>query len=394
MKNLKIHHTGPLWKSLCLLWLAGLSMRITILAIPPVIALIHEDLRMTEAQIGVLMGLPLAVFALAAVPGSLLVSRLGTSLTLTLGMLIAGVAAAARGGAASVAMLYTATLVMGFGIAIMQPALPTLVREWLPDRVALGSTASTNGMVVSTTLGPALTPFVLAFVGYSWRLDVVVWAAPLFVTALLIFMARRQLHRVSQEDSTFARRWWPDWTSRLPWLLGLAFGSNNSIYFTANAFLPDYLVHQGRAGLVPAALTILNGTQLIASFLLMAAPDRVIGRAWPYLVFGPLTVAALVGMIIFDGYWVVVAAGVVGFAIAVTFVMLLAAPPALSLSGEVHLTAAAMFTISYTLGVFIPIISGSLWDLTGVPWMAFVPLCVCALTMTVFGVAIARYRPL
>jgi CP family cyanate transporter-like MFS transporter len=59
----------------------------------------------------------------------------------------------------------------------------------------------------------------------------------------------------------------------------------------------------------------------------------------------------------------------------------------------VHLVAAAMFTISYTLGVFIPIISGGLWDLTGVPWMAFVPLCVCALTMTGFGVAVSRYRP-
>ena len=29
-------------------------------------------------------------------------------------------------------------VVMGFGIAIMQPALPTLVREWVPQRVALG----------------------------------------------------------------------------------------------------------------------------------------------------------------------------------------------------------------------------------------------------------------
>ena len=188
------------------------------------------------------------------------------------------------------------------------------------------------------------------------------------------------------------RRWWPDWTSPLPWLLGLAFGSNNSIYFTANAFLPDYLANHGRGDLVAAALTSLNASQLLASFLMLAAPALVIGRTWPYLVFGPLTIAALIGVISFDGYWVVVAAGVVGFAIAVTFVMMLAAPPALSPPGEVHLTAAAMFTISYTLGVLIPIISGSLWDLTGVPWMAFVPLCICAVTMTAFGVALSRYR--
>ena len=38
-----------LLKLLCLLWLAGVSTRITILAIPPVIPLIHDDLHMTEA---------------------------------------------------------------------------------------------------------------------------------------------------------------------------------------------------------------------------------------------------------------------------------------------------------------------------------------------------------
>ena len=59
----------------CLLWLAGLAMRMTLLVVPPVIPLIHEDLRMSETQIGLLIGLPLALFAIAAVPGSLLVAR-------------------------------------------------------------------------------------------------------------------------------------------------------------------------------------------------------------------------------------------------------------------------------------------------------------------------------
>ena len=184
---------GAISSRLCLLWLVGLSMRVTMLAIPPVIPLIHDELHMTEAQIGLLTGLPLMAFAIAAVPGSLLVSRLGTRLTLTLGMVIGGLAAAGRGGAASVGMLYAATVLMGFGIAIMQPALPTLVREWLPARVGLGTAASTNGMLVATTLGPALTiPLVLPLLEHSWRLDLVVWAAPLFVTALLVFLCDRR----------------------------------------------------------------------------------------------------------------------------------------------------------------------------------------------------------
>jgi hypothetical protein len=38
-----------------------------------------------------------------------------------------------------------------------------------------------------------------------------------------------------------------------------------------------------------------------------------------------------------------------------------------------------MFTISYSTAVLVPAASGLLWDLTGVPGAAFVPIAVCAL---------------
>ena len=43
---------GGTLRFFCLLWLAGLAMRMTLLVVPPVIPLIHEDLRMSETQIG------------------------------------------------------------------------------------------------------------------------------------------------------------------------------------------------------------------------------------------------------------------------------------------------------------------------------------------------------
>ena len=41
-----------------LLWLAGVALRMTMLAVPPVIALIQTDLGLTGTQIGILSGLP------------------------------------------------------------------------------------------------------------------------------------------------------------------------------------------------------------------------------------------------------------------------------------------------------------------------------------------------
>ena len=82
----------------------------------------------------------------------------------------------------------------------------------------------------------------------------------------------------------------------------------------------------------------------------------------------------------------------VGFASAITFAVILALPPMLSRSGDVHRVAAGMFTISYSCAVAIPTLSGALWDITGKPWTAFVPLSLCAITLTVLGWCLSRHR--
>src|ERR1700691_5578028 len=109
---------GRLIRVMFALWLAGVAMRMTILAMPPVIPLVHDELHMSETQIGLLIGLPLAVFAIAAVPGSLLIARIGVNRAIILGMIITALAGGARGAAIDVSTLYAATLATGFGIAI------------------------------------------------------------------------------------------------------------------------------------------------------------------------------------------------------------------------------------------------------------------------------------
>ena len=75
--------------ALALLWLSGCALRLTILAVPPVIPLIHDELNLSATQVGILTGLPSMLFAIAAVPGSLLIARLGVRSALVVGMTIA-----------------------------------------------------------------------------------------------------------------------------------------------------------------------------------------------------------------------------------------------------------------------------------------------------------------
>ena len=66
------------WVAVGLLWLAGVGLRLTILAVPPVIALIQNDLQLSGTEVGILSGLPVdSVRASAALPGSLLIARFG-----------------------------------------------------------------------------------------------------------------------------------------------------------------------------------------------------------------------------------------------------------------------------------------------------------------------------
>src|SRR5215469_8830438 len=108
--------TGRVAMTMAALWLCGVAMRMTILAMPPVIPLVHAQLHMSETQVGLLVGLPLLMFALAAIPGSLLIARVGTTVAVICGMLIAALAGAARGAAFDVWTLYAAAIATGFGV--------------------------------------------------------------------------------------------------------------------------------------------------------------------------------------------------------------------------------------------------------------------------------------
>jgi MFS transporter, CP family, cyanate transporter len=386
---------GRLIKLMFVLWLAGVAMRMSILAMPPIIPQVHDELHMSETQVGLLIGLPLALFAIAAVPGSLLIARTGASLAAIFGMVIAALAGGARGAAVDVLTLYAAAIVTGFGVAIMQPALPTLVREWLPRHIALGTIAYSSGMLMGAMFSTVLTiPFVLPLAGGSWRLDLMLWAVPALLIAPAFFLLSPKAGYRRAAGDAIGGPWWPDWKNPLIWLLGLTFGSNNSAYFSTNAFLGDFLAANGEPELLGPALAWLNGAQIVTPIILLVMADRIQRRAWPFAIFGPILLVAFLGLMVAPStFWIIVCATLVGFTTAITLVATLALPPLLSTPADLPRTAAGMFTVSYTTAIIIPTISGALWDATGKPWTAFVPLCVCAVVLTVSGIVVTRYRP-
>ena len=387
---------GPIIKLVCLLWLAGVAMRMTLLVMPPVIPQVHDELHMTETQVGLLIGLPLAVLAIAAIPGSLLIARIGATVAVALGMAIAAVGGGVRAAAIDVWTLYAAAIVSAFGIAIMQPGMPTLVRQWLPDRIAVGTIGYSAGMLMGAMFPAVFTiAYVLPAVGGSWRLDVVLWAVPALVMAPVFFLLSPRIRESRDTLAVSGGRWWPDWKNPVVWLLGFTFASNNSPYFVTSAFIGDYLQTLGKPELLGPALGWLNGSQLFALAVLLVTANRLQLRAWPFLVFGPIMFASFLVLVVFTSspFAIVAATAVIGVAAAVTMTAILALPPLLAAPRDLPRTAAGMFTVSYTCAVIIPTICGGLWDLTGKPWTVFVPLLICCVTLTVLGAIVVRFRP-
>jgi MFS transporter, CP family, cyanate transporter len=359
-----------------LLWIAGVGLRVTILAVPPLIRLIHDDLGLTETEVGLLSGLPTVLFGIAAVPGSLLIARFGAVPAVITGLLATALGCALRGAAPDFVLLCAATVLTGAGVAVMQPAMPPLVRAWLPERIGFGTAVYTNGLLVGEIIPVALTiPVVLPFVGESWRLAFIVWALPCVAFALLIFATAPR--PAMSAKIVAAPRWMPEWRGGLIWRLGVMLGVINATYFSTNAFIPDYLHHLGRPELVGPALSALNIGQLPASFLLLVYAGRLTGRAWPYAACGALSLACMPGILFGDGWVIVAAAGALGFSGAASLTLMLTLPPLLSAPGDTHRVTAGMFTISYSCAVIVPILSGLSWDVSGIPAMAFLPIGLC-----------------
>src|SRR5260370_37035410 len=80
-----------------LLWLLGVALRLTVLAVPPLIPVIQADLMLSGTEVGLLAGLPVILFAVAALPGSILIARFGALQTLLFGLLLTAAGGGPRG---------------------------------------------------------------------------------------------------------------------------------------------------------------------------------------------------------------------------------------------------------------------------------------------------------
>jgi CP family cyanate transporter-like MFS transporter len=269
-------------------------------------------------------------------------------------------------------VLFAATFLMGIGVAVSQPAFPSLVREWFPARITLATAVFSNGILFGETIPTVFTtPFgVLPAFGGDWRWALASWSTIVAASgvALVIAAPRRRL-AVSMPTTA---RWWPSWREGQVVRIGAVMGMASAVYFATNAYIPDFLDQSGRHNLITPTLAVLNGSQLLTAPAVALWDRMLMGRAG-FIGSAGLMAVAQVGLVLTPGAGVVAWAFVLGFSAALSFIVVLSLPPRLAAPGDVPRMSAAVFTTQYALGFLFPLVAGAIWDATGVAGLAFVP---------------------
>ena len=365
------------------MWLAGIDLRLTILATPPLLPLIHRDLHLNEFGIAAMTNLPVLTLAGSSVFGSLLVTRLGARGALVLGLWAIAISSSVRGLGPSTIVLFVTTFVMGLGIALVQPVFPALSRQWFPTRISLATSVWSNGLLMGEAISASLTlPLVLPLVGGSWEWSFVVWGVIVALTAVAftLFSGGVQANAVAPSAS-----WFPNFRDPQMWRLGVLLSAASLTYFGANTFIPEYLDAAGRGHLIAPCLAALNLGQLPASLVIGFVPIRFLVRWEPPVIAAALLSLALVALLRFDGAPVVAAAALIGFCVAYVMIFSFAVPALIAPEDQVTRLASGMFTIGYTIAFVASLISGALWDLTHASATAFIPVIVAVCIIALLG---------
>lgn len=374
------------------------NLRTSITVVGPLVPLIRADTQASNVLLGLVGTIPVLAFGLIAPAAPVLGRRFGVGRTLA-GSLVLLSAAIALRSAGGIGWLLVGTALLGIAIAIGNVLLPSLVKGRFPSRATTLTSAYTAVMILAATLSAGVA--VPLAEPTSWELSAGIWAVPAAIGALVVAASVLAHGRLVAEPDTAGS---PAqglqisalYRSPLAWQVTAFMGLQSTLFFVANAWLPDILVDKGmdvvRAG---AMISVLNIAGLVG---VLAVPQLSRGRRDQLRAAVVAVGCNVVGstLLLAPGTAIApVATGILGVGLGATVGLALSffalrtttADDAASLSGMAQMWG-------YLVAAAGPVVWGALRDATGSWTLPLVLLVVIAVTSAVFGLLSARDRVL
>ncbi len=381
--------------------LIGINLRTVILAVPPVLPLIKRDLALSYTATGLLTSLPILIMAAAAWPAGTLAGRVGARRSVTIGLALLAAGALLRAVWISTLPLFVFTLLLSLGVAAAQTAMPVLARQWFPTHIGLVSALFTDGLIVGEAIAAGLTvPVMTTLLGRdAWPATFVVWGVPVVVMlALWLWLApsapalNRVPSRARGARNAPEARSGANAAPRRPrvrsWQLGIVLGSGSLVFFTMNGWIATYNQALHRGSLTSLALLVLNAAQLPVSLGMTPFAQQLAGRRWPFISGGIICLLAITGWAALPGATEPIWVALLGGSSAFVFVLGIALPALLAGREEVARLTGITLTLSYGVAFLGPLVGGWLWDVFGMPALAFAPVAAAAVALIVLGAAL------
>ena len=348
---------------LVVLWLVGWTLRVPILAAPPLAVEIGYSFGLGEAGIGALTMLPVMAVALGAIPAAWIISRYSLRRVIAGGVFVMALASVARGYVPTASLLFACSLVMGLAVALFQTALPSATRVWTPKHIALGSAVYLNGMMLGELSGAGLTlPVMMPLAGYDWALALLLWSVPvLLIAALVAVMPIAKEEETSAAIAQASQPVLPKWNDLYVWQYGLLLASSVVAFYVINAYCASVLTSRGETYALQELIFAFNGMPLLASFVVLAKPHWVGLRA-PLTMAAVFAVLGLLGFIFTAGWLSWVSALLCGFAATIELILLVSLPPAIASGKAVTRLSAGMSLLGFSLAFVCTLVGGYLAD--------------------------------
>lgn len=389
----------PLWAgrtaALLGIVLVAFSLRQAVAAVSPILGDIRTDIPLSDLDVGWLGTLPPLLFAASG----FIAPRIARGLGLDRGIVVASLLMTAghllRAFAPGIAVLIIGSVIAFAGTGIGNVLLPSIVRRYFPDRVALLTAVYACVVGVSTAVPAALAAPLAEQAG--WRFSLGIWSLTsigALVPWVVVIMRERRQRAADPVTVDVAS---PSvviglWRSRVALSITLAFSTSTILTYASFAWLPDML--GDLAGTTPT-----EGGVLLAVTGLVSVPGALLA---------PLLVAR------FRNVGWLIAVGVVSFVLG--YLGLLVVPTPLTLlwvllvglgsilfpvclvlinartgtaAGTVALSGFAQ-GIAYALGALGPLLVGLLHDVSGTWTLPLLFLIAIALLAIVPAITLAR----
>lgn len=382
------------------LLLIAANLRAGITTIGPVLADLQRDLDLSSLAASILISLPLLAFAIISPITPALTRRLGLEQSLGLGLagLIVGLVVRSLPGAA---MLWLGTALLGIAIAVLNVALPTLVKRDFPTRIGQLTGAYSSVQAIFAAIAAGIAIPVAHATDLGWRLPLAMWAG-LALLALGVMAPQLRRHTVvpsGQDDlrvdhhSFEDRPWRSPWHTALGWQITAFMGIQSIGYYIFITWLPSIERAAGTSETAAGAHQfLLNGCAIIGSVACSALIPRLHDQRTLAAGVPVITLTAGIGLLTAPA-WGALWACMIGAAGGVTIVLSLSF---FGLRTRHHSQASDLSGMAQCVGYLFaaagPVAIGALHDTTGSWTPALLVSIALQAVLSGFGYLAGRNR--